>query len=81
MALVFAATLFRSIPVLRRGTNDFQLPAYGNAIAMIRDEGMNRSQIMETLRYLTEVIGCVSQRRPPQMGLMNGPGTEWRPGG
>jgi hypothetical protein len=29
----------------------------GDAIARIRDEGMNHSQVMETLSYLTEVIG------------------------
>ena len=56
MALVFAATLFHSIP----GTAAEQTTSAAqtnDVIAMIRDEGMNRSQIMETLRYLTEVIG------------------------
>ncbi len=32
-------------------------PELTDAIARIRDEGLNRSQVMETLSYLTEVIG------------------------
>jgi carboxypeptidase Q len=28
-----------------------------DAIARIKDEGMNRSQAMKTIRYLTDVIG------------------------
>jgi carboxypeptidase Q len=36
-------------PSSRRGTND--------PIARIRDEGMNRSQVMKTLLHLTDVIG------------------------
>jgi hypothetical protein len=28
-----------------------------DAVALIRDEGMNRSQVMQTLEYLTDVIG------------------------
>ncbi len=34
-----------------------QQPAEDPMIAKIRDEGMNRSQVMQTLSYLTDVIG------------------------
>lgn len=32
-------------------------PFDANVVAMIRDEGMNRSQVMDTLLYLTDVLG------------------------
>lgn len=32
-------------------------PAAQDPIALIRDEGLNRSQVMDTVRYLTEAIG------------------------
>jgi carboxypeptidase Q len=34
-----------------------QQPAEDPMIARIKDEGMNRSQVMQTLSYLTDVIG------------------------
>src|SRR3989442_14509603 len=34
-----------------------QQPAEDPMIAKIKDEGMNRSQVMQTLSYLTDVIG------------------------
>lgn len=37
-----------------------------DAIAKIRDEGMNRSQAMETIRYLTDVIGPRLTNSPGQ---------------
>jgi hypothetical protein len=37
-----------------------------DAIAKIRDEGMNRSQVMATMRYLTDVIGARLTNSPAQ---------------
>jgi hypothetical protein len=34
-----------------------QTPAANDPVARIRDEGMNRSQVMQTLSYLSDVIG------------------------
>ncbi len=34
-----------------------QTPSQADAVAKIRDEGLNRSQVMRTLSYLTDVIG------------------------
>ena len=34
-----------------------QTASTNDAIARIKDEGMNRSKVMETILYLTEVIG------------------------
>ena len=34
-----------------------QQPAEDPMIAKIKDEGLNRSQVMQTLSYLTDVIG------------------------
>jgi len=36
---------------------EVQQPAANDPIARIRDEGMNRSQVMQTLSYLSDVIG------------------------
>src|SRR5689334_24910321 len=41
-----------SLPSLAQKT-----PAADDPIARIKDEGMNRSQVMQTLSYLTDVIG------------------------
>jgi carboxypeptidase Q len=38
-------------------TNSPPRPSTSETIARIRDEGMNRSQVMQTLSYLTDVIG------------------------
>src|SRR5438270_14022396 len=34
-----------------------QTPASDDVIARIKDEGLNRSQVMQTLSYLSDVIG------------------------
>ena len=54
--VIFAALL---APVVSLGQN-------GDAISKIRDEGMNRSKAMETIRYLTDVIGPRLTNSPNQ---------------
>ncbi len=44
----------------------FALGQNGDAIAKIKDEGMNRSQAMATMRYLTDVIGARLTNSPNQ---------------
>jgi len=59
--LIFAALLAPSFAVIA------QTPAPSpDAIAKIRDEGMNRSQAMATIRYLTDVIGPRLTNSPNQ---------------
>src|SRR5256714_10897230 len=41
----------------RPSENSPTIAATNDAIARIRDEGMNRSQVMQTLSYLSDVIG------------------------
>lgn len=41
-------------------------PAMTDATARIRDEGMNRSQAMQTMRYLTDIIGPRLTNSPAQ---------------
>src|SRR5262245_32807218 len=41
----------------RGGFRSSERPNTNDPIARIRDEGMNRSEVMQTLSYLTEVIG------------------------
>ena len=63
LALVLALTLFHA--AIAPGTLAQTNPAAAtpsrtstnNPIAQIRDEGLNRSQVMQTLSYLTDVIG------------------------
>ena len=43
-----------------------QQPAMADSTARIRDEGMNRSQAMKTMRYLTDVIGPRLTNSPNQ---------------
>src|SRR5687767_1289274 len=54
--VIFAALL---APVVSLGQN-------GDAISKIRDEGMNRSEAMKTIRYLTDVIGPRLTNSPNQ---------------
>ena len=56
----FAATLLLftlTLPYAAFGQQP-QQPAEDPVIAKIRDEGMNRSQVMQTLSYLSDVIGA-----------------------
>ena len=54
------ATVVQAQPTNEAFTNRTQrssrAPTYAD-IARIRDEGLNRSQLMETLGYLTDVVG------------------------
>lgn len=47
----------RGTPVVATNAAATSTVNTNDPIAMIRDEGMNRSQVMETLSYLTDVIG------------------------
>ena len=49
VAFSLAAVLFAGAQTASRSTND--------PLARIRDEGLNRSQVMKTVRHLTDVIG------------------------
>lgn len=56
--VIFTALLAPGLAVGQNGSSD--------AIAKIRDEGMNRSQAMATIRYLTDVIGPRLTNSPNQ---------------
>src|SRR3954469_25136944 len=55
-ALFLLVTLLMPLAALAQETRVDQ-PKQDDPIAKIRDEGMNRSQIMQTLSYLSDVIG------------------------
>ena len=57
--VIFAALLTPAMSVA-------QTAAATDAIGKIRDEGMNRSKAMETIRYLTDVIGPRLTNSPGQ---------------
>ncbi len=59
IALLVAGFLQFSEPAApaASGTNSPPRLSTSDAIARIRDEGLNRSQVMKTLSYLTDVIG------------------------
>lgn len=57
--IVFAALLAPGVAVAQQNGS-------GDAVSKIRDEGMNRSQAMATIRYLTDVIGPRLTNSPNQ---------------
>src|ERR687896_1167127 len=73
-ALVLFLALFAPYAALAQQQPANQQPALdpNDPIAKIRDEGMNRSQVMQTLSYLTDVIGP-RLTNSPQMKRAN----EW----
>ncbi|MBK6750160.1 MAG: M20/M25/M40 family metallo-hydrolase [Acidobacteria bacterium] len=58
--VIFAALLTPSFAIAQ------QPSAAADALAKIKDEGMNRSQVMSTIRYLTDVIGPRLTNSPAQ---------------
>ncbi|HVF57803.1 MAG TPA: M20/M25/M40 family metallo-hydrolase [Pyrinomonadaceae bacterium] len=52
-----AASTARHLVALRQAQNSSQPAPSPSVVDRIRDEGMNRSQLMPTLSYLTDVIG------------------------
>ncbi|HMS41025.1 MAG TPA: hypothetical protein PKE69_12420, partial [Pyrinomonadaceae bacterium] len=61
--ILLASMLLPSAALAQTGTK----PVMDNpAIMKIRDEGMNRSQAMTTMRYLTDVIGARLTNSPAQ---------------
>lgn len=61
--LVFASFLFQGIVIGQTGA---ATPAAEDWVGRIKDEGMNRSQAMATIRYLTDVIGPRLTNSPGQ---------------
>lgn len=57
-ASTFAQTGAAVAPATVNSSNSAVYRAPDDVIAKIRDEGMNRSQVMQTLSYLTDVIGA-----------------------
>jgi len=57
----YAAVMLLSLSLLGPSATFAQTPAAApdanDPIARIRDEGLNRSQVMQTLSYLSDVIG------------------------
>ncbi len=60
MSLTVLVTLIAPVAAIA------QQPAFADSTARIRDEGMNRSQAMKTMRYLTDVIGPRLTNSPNQ---------------
>ena len=56
-ALVCALLLFSNLPVRAQTPSPAPTPDPNDPIQRIRDEGLNRSQVMQTLNQLTNVIG------------------------
>jgi carboxypeptidase Q len=56
-ALACALLLFSNLPARARQTTPAQTPDPNDPILRIRDEGLNRSQVMQIIGHLTNVIG------------------------
>jgi carboxypeptidase Q len=56
-ALLCALLLFSNLPVQAQTPRPQPTPDPNDPVQRIRDEGLNRSQVMQTLNHLTNVIG------------------------
>ena len=62
--LVLASILMQGLAIGQTGTA--AVPATDDWVGKIKDEGMNRSQAMATIRYMTDVIGPRLTNSPGQ---------------
>jgi carboxypeptidase Q len=57
VALLACSLLLNSFPVMAQQPSATPAPDPNDPIVRIKDEGLNRSQVMQTLSYLSDVIG------------------------